>query len=225
MALVLVDHGLVPAGVAVRAGGVGAGRGAMRGDALMDALSNPVLALAVPFIAAKEGFQSYPYKDQAGVYTIGHGFTFLPDGSPVTADTPPISEAMSFARLQLLVAETAAKVDQMVHRPMTAGQHAALTSFAFNVGTAALRTSTLLRMFETGDVQGAADQFRAWIYAGGRVSNGLVKRRAEERVMFLTADSVSSARDNADCVSPAADPETQITDALNAASLAKAKGH
>ena len=179
----------------------------------MDAMTDPVLALAVPFITAKEGFRSHPYQDQAGVWTYGHGFAFQPDGQRVTADTSPITEAASHARLVRLVSETAAKVDQMVHRPMTAGQHAALTSFAFNCGTGALRTSTLLRLFESGDIQGAADQFRAWIYAGGKVSRGLQQRREEERAMFLGLGAGTAA------------PSHEISaDDLNARELQRVKG-
>ncbi|MGV8726505.1 glycoside hydrolase family protein [Pseudomonas aeruginosa] len=36
-----------------------------------------------------------------------------------------------------------------------------------------------------GDDQGAADQFPRWVNAGGKRLEGLVKRRAAERALFL----------------------------------------
>jgi GH24 family phage-related lysozyme (muramidase) len=53
------------------------------------------------------------------------------------------------------------------------------------VGLAALTNSTLLKKLRKGDVAGAADEFPRWNKAGGKVLNGLVKRRAAERELFL----------------------------------------
>lgn len=185
-----------------------------------DALTDPILAIAVPFIAAKEDFRATPYQDQRGRWTYGHGFTFLENGRPVTEHTPPITREASYARLIRLVAATLTKVQDMTHRPLTTHQAAALTSFAYNCGTGALRSSTLLRLFEQGDVQGAADQFRVWIYAGGSVSNGLRKRRDEERAMFLTPDAQVSPR-----LDQVGASVGQVTaDDLNAAELRRVRG-
>ena len=73
----------------------------------------------------------------------------------------------------------------MVTREMTPGQEAALLSFAYNVGTRALRDSTLLRLLNGGDAKGAAEEFGKWVYASGHVLNGLVTRRKLERAVFL----------------------------------------
>lgn len=68
----------------------------------------------------------------------------------------------------------------------TENQTAALTSFAFNLGTAALERSTLLKKFLAGDTAGAADEFGKWVFAGGKRLPGLVSRRSAERDLFLT---------------------------------------
>ena len=62
---------------------------------------------------------------------------------------------------------------------VTQNQFDALISFAFNLGLSALAGSTLWRLFTHGDIQGAANEFTKWIYAGGAhhavVSTALTK--------------------------------------------------
>ena len=155
-------------------------------------VDDPALAIAVPLIAKFEGFRSKVYQDVAGVWTVGYGSTYLLDGSHVTINTPPISEPDARAMLATVVARTLAAVRGMVKVPMTDGQAAALASFAYNLGPAALRASTLLKKFNAGDTQGAADQFLGWCHAGGRVIQGLVNRRIAERDLFLAQQVMES---------------------------------
>ncbi len=72
-----------------------------------------------------------------------------------------------------------------VRVPLGENQAAALASLAFNVG-AKLRGSTLVSRLNCGDVQGAADQFRKWIFSRGVKLPGLVRRREAERALFLS---------------------------------------
>ena len=72
----------------------------------------------------------------------------------------------------------------MIPATATDGQRAALYSFAYNEGTGALHSSTLLRKFVAGDLDGAGAQFAAWVYSGGHVTRGLVNRRALELSVF-----------------------------------------
>lgn len=82
---------------------------------------------------------------------------------------------------------------QLVRREPTPHQLAAMISFAYNVGldidedekAEGLGDSTLLKKFNRGDIQGAADAFMSWIYAGGVKSDGLFNRRGTERRVFL----------------------------------------
>lgn len=60
----------------------------------------------------------------------------------------------------------------------------ALVSLAFNVEAAVGSDSTLLRKLNSEDYSGAADEFKNWRVAGGVVSPGLVKRRAQETDIF-----------------------------------------
>lgn len=62
---------------------------------------------------------------------------------------------------------------------------AAFISFAFNVGGPRFCGSTLARKAKAGLTKEACDELPKWIYAGGKVLPGLVRRRAAERSLCL----------------------------------------
>ncbi len=49
----------------------------------------------------------------------------------------------------------------------------------------AFNSSTLLRLLNQGKYNDAANQFQRWVYANKKVLPGLVKRRAEEKELFV----------------------------------------
>ena len=59
-----------------------------------------------------------------------------------------------------------------------------MTSFTYNVGIGSLKASTLLKRHNKGDFSGASKEFGKWIYADGKVFEGLVRRREEERKLY-----------------------------------------
>ena len=152
-------------------------------------MTDRALEIAVDLIAQEEGFRAEPYTDVAGVPTIGYGFTYHESGLKVTLMDPPMSEEAARMRLRALVAKVLHNVRQTAGDSLTANQEAALTSFAYNLGTGALRSSTLMKLLLAGDIDGAADQFPRWVYAGGEIWPGLVKRRERERELFLAPDA------------------------------------
>ncbi|HAK9115445.1 TPA: lysozyme, partial [Salmonella enterica] len=77
-------------------------------------------------------------------------------------------------------------VSRLVKVKLTQGQFDALVSFAYNLGARTLSSSTLLRKLNAGDYAGAADEFLRWNKAGGKVLNGLTRRREAERALFLS---------------------------------------
>jgi len=54
------------------------------------------------------------------------------------------------------------------------------------VGLGNLQRSTLRMKTNRGELEGAADEFLKWTKAGGRVLPGLVKRRNDERALYLS---------------------------------------
>lgn len=117
--------------------------------------------------------------------TIGYGSTTNPQGDPwQMGDRITAEQADRLLRRDVAQFETAVK--QAVQIPVNSNQFSALVSFAFNVGSTALRESTLLRLLNAGNFQGAADQFLRWNKgSNGQVMEGLKRRRAAERQLFL----------------------------------------
>lgn len=159
-------------------------------------MSDPALAIAIPFVAQFERFVSAPYHgaaDRPGVWSIGYGFTRLQDGSAITADTPPMTQAEADERLGELLADLLASIRRAVIVPISDHMAAALASFSYNVGFPALERSTLLACLNAGDPAGAAACFGSWVHADGVVVAGLVRRRAAEKALFLTTDGATIA--------------------------------
>jgi len=128
-----------------------------------------------------EGLKLTAYKCPAGVWTIGYGSTG-PHVRPGMTITP--REASELLTADLLRFERA--VTRLVKMPLNDNQFAALVSFAFNVGEAALEKSTLLKHLNAGRIAMAAQEFLRWNKAGGKVLAGLVRRREAERLLFNT---------------------------------------
>ena len=77
--------------------------------------------------------------------------------------------------------------------PCTDNQFGALVSLAYNIGLGGEAHSTVQRLHNAGDYQGAAQAFLMWDKAGGRVVPALLRRRGEERALYLTPDGASAA--------------------------------
>jgi lysozyme len=126
-----------------------------------------------------EGCKLKAYLCPAGVWTIGWGRTANVKRGDICsqeqADKWLVQEYDAFEK----------KVRALVKVPVTANQLGALVSFAYNIGTGALGSSTLLKKLNAGDYAGAAGQFARWNKAGGRILAGLTKRRAAEATLFL----------------------------------------
>ena len=72
---------------------------------------------------------------------------------------------------------------------LNANQLGACLSLLYNIGEGNFASSTLLRKIKAYDPAGAAEQFPRWNKARGKVLGGLVKRRAQERALFLGEDA------------------------------------
>ncbi len=120
--------------------------------------------------------------DRAGLYTIGWGTTVI-DGQPVQPGTT-ITQKQADTYLQDALAALQSEIEAVLQVQVEDYQEGALISFAYNLGFSALRTSTLLRLVNSGDFAGAAGQFGLWIHSNGQVVSGLVARRKYEAQVF-----------------------------------------
>ena len=139
----------------------------------------------VDLICEFEGKRLAAYDDGVGVWTIGFGTIKYPDGNRVKkGDACTLEQAKEYMRHDLIEFEHT--VNSSVKVPLNQNQFDALVSLAYNIGSNAFKSSTLVKKLNTGDYQGAADQFNVWINAGGKRMQGLVNRRDREKLLFLS---------------------------------------
>lgn len=140
----------------------------------------------IELIKRSEGFKSYPYIDCVGIPTIGYGSTRYEDGTRVKLGDQPIdtlrAEKLLYATL---ASEYEPGVNHAVQVCLRQCQFDALVDFAYNLGVNQLKASTLMRKLNTGDYEGAAQEFGKWVHGDGKVLPGLVTRREAERKLFL----------------------------------------
>lgn len=126
-----------------------------------------------------EGCRLVGYRDPVGVPTIGWGHT----GPDVW-----IGKHISQAQADRLLAEDLEyfedAVNDLVTVPLSQFEFDALVSFAYNAGTGSLASSTLLRKLNRGNRRSVPRQLMRWVYAGGTVFQGLVRRRRAEGKLF-----------------------------------------
>ena len=136
-------------------------------------------------IEKSEGLRLYPYLCPAKIPTIGYGSTHYENGIAVTLKDPSITKDRAISLMINTLANYVSAVNRMVHVPINQDQFDALVDFAYNAGVSAFQTSTLLRLLNAHDYNGASEEFGKWIHADGKVLQGLVTRRELERKLFL----------------------------------------
>jgi lysozyme len=143
--------------------------------ALVGATSAAILTTTVP---EHEGVKLQGYRDPVGIATSCVGHT-----GPDAVVGKRYTEDQCQTTLNADLEKHAQGVLACVHKPMTDGEKAAFTSFAFNVGVAKFCSSSMARKANAGDMKGACAELSKWVYAGGKPLPGLVKRRADERAI------------------------------------------
>lgn len=154
-------------------------------DMLGIAIDQMVVSLfGIDLICGFEGLRLKAYDDGVGVWTIGFGTTIYPNGIRVKkGDTCTEAQAKAYMAHDLKKFESA--INNAVTVPINQNQFDALVSLAYNIGIGAFSKSTLVKKLNAGDIRGAAEQFDAWVNAGGKRMQGLVNRRAKEKEVFL----------------------------------------
>jgi lysozyme len=103
---------------------------------------------------------------------------------------PEDARPFTMEEVDALLAKDLGRFEQGVARYCPAavnhqGQFDALVSFSFNVGLGTLQRSTLRAKYNRGEIEDAAEEFLKYVRGGGKVLPGLVKRRGDERALFL----------------------------------------
>lgn len=148
-------------------------------------------AYALGKIKQWEGLRLTAYQDQAGVWTIGYGHT-----GPEVVKGLTITTAKATQLLKKDIAWAEKAVNDLVKVELTDNQFGALVSFVFNVGTAAFKSSTLLRKLNTRQYTAVPSELAKWnkITVGGKkvTNKGLVNRRAAEAGLWAKGEDMAS---------------------------------
>lgn len=129
------------------------------------------------------------FDDDYGFCTIGYGHLIAGKQSCSNITIPAeFANGLTDEQANALLARDVLRISNLVKSKVTVNLYQyefdALVSLAFNVEAAVGASSTLLRKLNEKDYEGAANEFKNWRMAGGVVSPGLVKRRAQETDIF-----------------------------------------
>lgn len=148
----------------------------------VDSLVAEARKVASPLIKRWEGchLTAYPDPGTGGdPWTIGRGAT-----GPGIRKGVVWTQQQADDRFEADLSRFMDGVKDAVTAPMLPRELAAMTSLAYNIGLSGFAKSTLLRRFNEGKTAEAAAEFERWTRAGGRVMQGLVNRRKDERAVF-----------------------------------------
>lgn len=151
----------------------------------------------IDMVKHHEGVRFRPYRCPALLWTVGVGHVIDPLHIGVKFEDRknlPIPQGwdrtLSTAEVNDILAKDLERFERGVARLCPAGltqsRFDALVSFSFNVGLGNLQRSTIRMRHNRGDHEGASEAFMMWTKAGGKVLPGLVKRRQDERVLYLS---------------------------------------
>lgn len=131
------------------------------------------------FIKEKEGFREKPYKDQAGVWTIGYGHTKAAGGlDPESSTKITRKDAEDLLKLDLQVIAT--YIEKYVCVNLEENKREALYSFVYNIGVNNFKNSNLLVVINNSEFKKVPEEMRRWVHVNGVVNKGLQRRREDE---------------------------------------------
>ena len=126
-----------------------------------------------------ESFRSEPYICAGGYLSVGYGHVIKPNEVFLE-----VTEAEAEALLLADVAIAERSVLRLIRIPLEDNRFDALVSFTFNVGGGGFQRSTLRQKVNREEHEEVPDEFRKWVYAGGRKLKGLIKRRELEASLY-----------------------------------------
>ena len=132
----------------------------------------------ISLIQKFEGCELEAYQCSAGVWTIGYGHTKdVIKGMTITKEE---AEQMLVDELH----EYENYINEYVTVALSQNQFDALVSWVYNLGPANLKVSTMLKVLNKGQYEEVPAQMKRWNKAGGKVLEGLIRRREAEACLF-----------------------------------------
>jgi lysozyme len=138
------------------------------------------------FLTKCEGYSGKVYKDSAGKDTVGYGHLLTAQDKKRGTYTEGIDEEQARDLLAADVGLATRAVDRYVRVELEQHQADVIICWCYNLGSGALRSSTLLKKINAGDFEAVPNELRKWVNSGGRRTAGLVKRREAEAQIWMT---------------------------------------
>jgi lysozyme len=138
--------------------------------------------IGIDLIKSFEGCKLTAYRCSAGVNTIGFGNTYYTNGNKVK-----LGDKITQAEADKLFLDLLPKYEKTVLNaikvPLNQNQFDALVSFCWNCGS----SKTLFKMINENfsEMNIVNWWFSHYIMGGGKVLNGLVRRRKAEATLFV----------------------------------------
>lgn len=129
-----------------------------------------------------EGCKLEAYLDAVSTPTIAYGRT----KGVTMGDTCTQEQAEAWLDEELVEYEN--YVNEAVKVPLTQNQFDALVSWTYNLGPSNLNNSTMLKVLNSSSYDDVPTQIKRWNRAGGKVLDGLVRRREAEALLFKGED-------------------------------------
>ncbi len=141
-------------------------------------ISNEGISLIKKF----EGCELESYQDSVGVWTIGYGHTKnIKEGMTISkeqADNMLLNELDEYCEY----------VEKAVDVTLKQCEFDALVAWTYNLGPTNLNKSTMLKKLNNKEYQDVTHEIKRWNKAGGKVLQGLVRRREAESLLFQGKD-------------------------------------
>lgn len=148
---------------------------------------SPVSKECLDLIRRWESFRAEPYLCPAGYPTIGYGSRFYLTGIGVSMKDPPISLEKAEELLAMSAQVFWDLANGLIKPKLNPNQMAAVTSFVWNIGPGAFRTSSLLKLINKfPESPKIRDEFLRWKHINGNPSKGLLNRRKAEADLYFT---------------------------------------
>ena len=142
----------------------------------------------IKLIAEFEGCILHPYKDQVGIPTLGIGMTYYPGtGMKIKMTDPPITQQQANDMFLQIAKPYELAVYSSTRDDINQHQFNALFCLCYNIGVNRFKGSTVLKLVNdrvSGEPLKKA--FLMWSKAGGKVNDGLVKRRLKEYQVYIS---------------------------------------
>ena len=152
---------------------------------------------AIEMIKHHEGVRLRPYRCPALLWTTGIGHVIDPAHIGVKFEERknlPIPQGwdrtLTMDEVEEILEKDLVRFERGVERlcpvGLTQSRFDAFVSFAFNVGLGNLQRSSIRMRHNRQDFDGAADAFMMWTKAAGKELPGVVKRRKDEKMLYLS---------------------------------------